>query len=143
MNRADARAPEPMRVAFRVDGGSATIGMGHVARCAAMADALAARSAVIWFVCRDHENGVRYVRRRGFEVRAIPSTLALNEDLLQSIPLLADADLVVADSYEFDAAYLRGLAAAGKLIAAVTDVPDRELPVDIVIANAHATREEY
>ncbi len=132
-----------MKVAFRANGGGAGIGFGHLMRCIAVADAFKANGNSAWFVSKDYPEGVRLVQERGYEVRTIPSTSALEDDLKKSISLIGDADIVIADSYEFDSKYLAGLKQIGKFVAVFDDKMDKDLPVDAVIGNAYAMREGY
>ena len=132
-----------MKVAFRANGGGAGIGFGHLMRCIAIADSFKTNGNAVWFVSKDYPEGVRLVQERGYEVRTIPSASALEDDLKKSIALIGDADIVIADSYEFNSKYLAGLKQIGKFVAVFDDKMDRDLPVDAVIGNAYATREGY
>jgi UDP-2,4-diacetamido-2,4,6-trideoxy-beta-L-altropyranose hydrolase len=132
-----------MKVAFRANGGSAGIGLGHLMRCIAVADAFKRTGAVSWFVSKDYPAGVRLIQERGYEVRTIPNQAQPDEDLKKTVELANDADIIVADSYEFTGDYLAGLKATGKFVAAFDDKIDRDLPVDAVIGNVYATRDLY
>jgi UDP-2,4-diacetamido-2,4,6-trideoxy-beta-L-altropyranose hydrolase len=132
-----------MKVAFRANGGGAGIGFGHLMRCIAIADAMKARGATAWFVSKNYPAGLELVKSRGYAVHALPHNVPLAEDLQLSLILMKDADLIVADSYEFDTNYLEGLKGSGKMVATIDDKVDKLLPVDIVIGNAYATRELY
>lgn len=68
-----------MKIVFRADA-SLQIGTGHVMRCLTLADALAARGADCLFICREHPgNLIEFIRSKGYDVHALPSTVQLAE----------------------------------------------------------------
>lgn len=132
-----------MEIAFRVDGGGDSLGLGHLVRCLAIAEALKERYKThIRFICRDYPKGIQLIQSHHFSVDTIPPQCNLEEDLCKSIALINDADIVIADSYTFNTEYLRRLKNHRKIVA-IDDMMDRDLPVDVVIGNAYATREDY
>lgn len=132
-----------MRVAFRADGGGAGIGIGHLMRCIAIAEALRSQEVHCWFVCKDYPAGVQLVREHGYEVRTLPHQIPEEEDLRLSRALMHDADLIVVDSHAVTPDYLNNVSIGSQRLVCVDDKLDRDLPVDLVIGNAYATRMSY
>jgi UDP-2,4-diacetamido-2,4,6-trideoxy-beta-L-altropyranose hydrolase len=144
-----------MRVAFRVDASTA-IGTGHVRRCLALAAALRALGAETRFVCRDL--GVAtdgYLRAEGFAGTLLPAARAHDRpdddasiahaawagvgaatDAEQTIAALRaePPDWVVIDHYSFGARWhSRVREALGCRVAAIDDLGDRALAVDVLV----------
>ena len=118
------------RVAIRTEGGPA-VGLGHVRRCLSLADALAARGAAVTFLVNG--DGVpETIAAEGHAAQRI----AVDRDLPETLDALdrLNAQAVVADSYRFDAGYLRALRSDGRVTAIVSDHPG-DVPVDVLINN--------
>lgn len=94
------------RVVFRVDE-SSQIGMGHMSRCRALADALVRKGAEVSFYCR----GVHHANREALQkigvtvVDLMDEQTFLNQDWRSCI--------VVIDGYHFDRDFWQRLIAAG------------------------------
>lgn len=117
-------------------------GLGHVKRCAALGSALAGLGAHVRFaVAGDAE-------RLGTMGLPLPGLEALQWTGAARLALGAverfRADLVVVDAYGATDDLLRALRTRGALVAAIDDLSDRELPVDVVVNGAyHAERSPY
>jgi UDP-2,4-diacetamido-2,4,6-trideoxy-beta-L-altropyranose hydrolase len=122
----DSRLP---RFVFLTEGGSA-VGLGHVARCAALARAVADGGAHVSFLIPDDPSVLALLRRR-WAVVAAPWTTdpAVALDAARS----RQADVVVVDSYAARPELLRALRSVAGQVVAVDDKADRELPVDVVV----------
>lgn len=134
-----------MKIVFRVDGGGG-IGLGHLMRCVALADACRAQGHAPLFICKDNPSALQLFQERGYEVHKISSQITLQEELNQLPQIIQNGDLLVVDGYAFTSAYLAALhqALKGKTVLVyIDDLMDRELPVDLVLGNVYATREEY
>jgi UDP-2,4-diacetamido-2,4,6-trideoxy-beta-L-altropyranose hydrolase len=144
-----------MPIAFRVDA-SARMGTGHLQRCLALAAAVRALGDTAIFVTRDLGlDSAGRVQAAGHAVRLLtaPGTDATAStddmprhaswagvdaarDATETAQALADLspDWVVVDHYAFDARWHRTVAQAlGVRIAAIDDLADRELAVDLLI----------
>jgi UDP-2,4-diacetamido-2,4,6-trideoxy-beta-L-altropyranose hydrolase len=142
-----------LRVAVRVDA-SARIGLGHLQRCIALAQALRRAGAQVLFVARDLGvdcNGA--VARAGFALRRLPRPeMPAVHDAQPAhaawaeVDWLADAeqtvaagsahapDWVLVDHYAFDARWHEHIARAlGARIAVVDDLADRPLAANLLI----------
>ena len=110
------------RVLFRVDGG-ATMGMGHVYRSLAIADALRAssRADIAFLMCADHGEGVITVSRHGYPVRVAKD--ARVETLLEHVRDFSPA-ILINDLPELDGAYVRALAHVGATTVNLVDTLD-------------------
>lgn len=154
-----------MRVLLRADA-SARIGLGHLRRCLSLAQALRAQGAQCHFVCRDLGLDVAaLVAAEGFGCSLLPAPapgfmpapdqaphaawagLPQADDAAQTIeaarPL--QPDWLVVDHYAFDQRWHGPVAAAlGCAIAAIDDLADRPLQVDLLLdhnlADDHATK---
>jgi UDP-2,4-diacetamido-2,4,6-trideoxy-beta-L-altropyranose hydrolase len=97
-----------MRVVFRADA-SIDIGAGHVMRCLALADALAARGASCHFMCRELSGHLcDRIETRGFPVTRLPmvngpaaaAVTAPADDAAEFLAgLSGPADIVIVDHY--------------------------------------------
>jgi UDP-2,4-diacetamido-2,4,6-trideoxy-beta-L-altropyranose hydrolase len=73
--------PMSLKVAFRADA-SVQIGIGHVVRCLALADALAVKGAQCTFICREHSgNLIEHIRSKGHDVYGLPLGHGVDADL--------------------------------------------------------------
>lgn len=117
-------------VVFRT-GGNKQIGLGHLRRCLSLAEALRPFGTDCFFLLDEDPVCVDHVTAAGFEAIGIQP----GEDLSQTIAQCRKrkALAIVADSYALDAAYLIGLRKTRAVVAAVDDLADRELPVDLVV----------
>jgi spore coat polysaccharide biosynthesis predicted glycosyltransferase SpsG len=118
------------RVAFVTEGGSA-VGLGHVARCAALARAVAGSGARVSFVVPDDPRVLALLRRDWADVVPVPWTT--DPTALLDALRRRDAEVVVVDSYAAGPELLRALRTVAGQVVAVDDEADRELPVDVVV----------
>lgn len=142
-----------MKVAIRADA-SPAIGSGHVARCLALADALAARGAEVRFVSRPlPPHLAESIRTHGHGLAALDLELpAGNEAPQQAWPAAvqgADAaatraaldgfapDWLVADHYGLDAAWEAQMRASAARILAIDDLGRRHACDLLLDANYH------
>lgn len=117
-----------MNVAFRVNVGHGE-GFGHAIRCMALAEQFQAHKHTVSFICND------------------PSLLkdfpfaSYNQNCVE---LLTEADIIIADSYQFDAAALKKMKTRPtQLLVYFDDLMEKELPVDLIIGNAYSTASTY
>lgn len=145
----------PVRVAIRVDA-SVEMGLGHLARCLSLANALRSCGAEVVFVCRDLGlDQVARIAAAGFECRQLhaPSDNGLAEaaagdprharwarvpwqqDAQETIDVLAtdQPDWVVVDHYAFDARWHRVVAGTGARLCVIDDLGDRPLRADLLV----------
>lgn len=145
-----------MRIALRVDA-SATIGLGHLLRCLALAQALRTLGVEACFVTRDLGlDSAACLQAAGFSVHRLPAPGATAAaaapgaaphaawlgvpaalDAAETIAALrttAPCDWVVVDHYALDADWHRTVAAAtGASIAVIDDLADRPLAAALLI----------
>jgi UDP-2,4-diacetamido-2,4,6-trideoxy-beta-L-altropyranose hydrolase len=89
-----------MRSAILRADGSLRLGMGHVMRCLALADALARRGVTPVFVVRELGSAVpELVRSRGYEVLEIRPNSDCSDDAELTVQIAADrgADIIMTD----------------------------------------------
>ncbi len=150
-----------MRIAIRVDA-SVELGMGHLKRCLALADALRSVGADALFVTRDSELNVSQVIQRhgNYAVRYLPAPKELSSGEVQASTRLArnvvswqqdacetveqlrsiDCAWLLVDSYALDARWHGHVRQElGVRIAAIDDLADRSLAVDLLIDHNLAT----
>ena len=120
-----------MKVAVRADA-SSRIGTGHVARCLALADALAQRGAEVHFLMRPAAGGMEdAVRSSGHRVLH----LAQDDELAASAALLGNigrVDWLVVDHYALDASWEAALHPAVGQLLAIDDL-GREHACDLLL----------
>ena len=110
------------RILFRVDGG-ASIGMGHVYRSLAIADALrqSSRADVAFLMSADHGDGIGTVARAGYPVRVVGD--ARVEAYVDHIRDYAP-EILINDLPRIDDSYLRSLAHLGATTVNLVDTLD-------------------
>lgn len=152
----DARGGSMTRqVVIRCDA-SVAVGSGHVMRCLALAEALAARGAPPLFICRELPGHLaELIRRRGFDVALLPppaypfappadapvhaSWLGVSwaQDAAETRAALeaagAPAVWLVVDSYAIDERWAAALRPVARHILAIDDLGDRPLGADLVL----------
>lgn len=117
-------------------------GLGHVKRCAALGSALAGLGASVRFaVAGDLQRvGTLGMTLPGLETPQWIGSPRLALEIVER----SGADLVVVDAYLATDELLRAIRSRGAVVAAIDDLADRELPVDIVVNGAyHAERRQY
>lgn len=119
--------------------GNVSTGFGHVRRCLSLAEALRAHDRATAFLLAAGEHVARYVQQHGFDTVVNSSPDSSPARILRE----AGATAVVVDSYTVTTADLRCLQMEFT-VAAIDDLADRELPVDIVInASPAKTQADY
>jgi spore coat polysaccharide biosynthesis predicted glycosyltransferase SpsG/CMP-N-acetylneuraminic acid synthetase len=110
------------RILFRVDG-SVTVGMGHVYRSLAIADALrqSSRADVAFLMSADHPQGLVTVSRSGYPVRVV-GDLKL-DTYLEHIRDYAP-EILINDLPHLDDTYLRALSHLGASTVNLVDTLD-------------------
>jgi UDP-2,4-diacetamido-2,4,6-trideoxy-beta-L-altropyranose hydrolase len=108
--------------------GSETIGLGHVRRSLALADAVRTLGGEPAFTVVGERRAADLIRVAGFEA----TLLDADADVLASAARRAGARVVVVDDYAVSGAELSRLAAEF-LVAVVDDLADRELDVHLVV----------
>ena len=110
------------RVLFRVDGG-AGLGMGHVYRSLAIADALrgGSRADIAFLMSADHAEGIVTVSRSGYPVRVVGDGKL--ETFLEHIRDFAPA-ILVNDRPTLEADYLHALSHLGATTVNLVDAPE-------------------
>lgn len=132
------KVSSPAHVALRVDA-SDTLGIGHLKRCLALASALRTVGARVVFVAQELDSQTPdIVKAEGHEIWQIP-TCQKTRDAAETAAALGGMNIthVVVDHYGLDASWHRALRAALApgltLIAAIDDLGDRDLDVDLLI----------
>lgn len=122
-------------ILFRVDG-SPQLGLGRVARCLALANALQRRRYQMTFVgAIEGSAWPDRIRRFRHAVSRTPHAAGTPEDrkaFLQEIAV-RNPLVVVTDSADLDESYLHDLTNCVPVVIAMQDDADRKLPVDLVL----------
>lgn len=130
------------RVLFRCDE-SPALGLGHVSRCLALAQALRERDVDAALVTAGDPTRMR---RAGFDSLRIADAAPEFHESLADIDLRAtlaiaaeyEADMIVVDHYGADEPYLDGIAARGLKLGVVDDLARRRLDGATWVLNAAA-----
>ncbi len=125
-----------MKTLFRVDA-SRRIGIGHLRRCLALAEALRKRGCDPIFLTKDFDKmALSLIKHDGFnKVELMESDVNLDNDLamLRSTAVKYRADFVIADSYSFDDNYYRKLKSSGLGLLVIDDLAEGRFTADIVL----------
>ena len=131
------------RVLFRVDGGAA-LGMGHVYRSLAIADALRAgsRAEIAFLMSADHTEGLLTVSRHGYPVRVVAGRG--HQSSLEHIRDFAPA-ILINDLPELESAYLTALSHLGattvNLVDTLDDLETTEHYAQVIVSVMNQDRE--
>lgn len=124
------------RVVFRVDE-SSQVGLGHMSRCRALAEALVRAGAEVSFYCR----GIRAASRAALRQLGVSIVDLVDEQAF----LVQDwhSTVVVVDGYHFDTDFWQGLLSAGTSRTVCID-DFRAIPyrADIVVCNNEGVNAE-
>jgi UDP-2,4-diacetamido-2,4,6-trideoxy-beta-L-altropyranose hydrolase len=117
-----------MRFLFRADASTA-IGSGHVARCASLAQALAAAGHEVQFACRALAGDLnQWLEAEGFRVHKILGgadaalTESMDADATKKFVPAQHYDWLIVDHYELGAAWERAIAALADGIFVIDDL---------------------
>ena len=130
---------------IRADAGP-SIGIGHLMRCLALAQAWQDRGGAVTFVTAPGQPALKArCVREGFavhELKALPGTLA---DAVETLATAVAADWLVVDGYQFRTDYLLVLRAGDRRVLVVDDLGTIDLkPADLVLnQNMQATAAMY
>lgn len=114
-----------VKVLIRVDG-SATIGLGHIVRCMALADILRPEFDIL-FVCKDvSEKLVLELQKEQLPLAKINC----NTDLFK---LISIGDIVVIDGYDFDLSFQVKIKSFGCKLVCIDDTHHQEYAADLII----------
>jgi len=132
-------------VLIRADAGF-RMGMGHVARCRAVAESLIEDGARVVFVAVDPpRSALSSFETCGADVRASVGPAGSPADLERTLGVAAEvgARFILLDGYHFDEAFRAGLRRSGAFLAAFDDTGDRNTRhADLVINPAPRAAEQ-
>ncbi|RLQ22218.1 UDP-2,4-diacetamido-2,4,6-trideoxy-beta-L-altropyranose hydrolase [Seongchinamella sediminis] len=161
-----------MKFAIRVDA-SRLIGTGHVMRCLALADSLAALGADCHFLCRALEgNLIDYIRRKGHAVHTLQNApaeksgvgwknelnnynstayghwlgCAQEDDATACLRILSNLhpDWLIVDHYALDACWEQAVAPFVQQLMVIDDLADRPHSCDLLLdQNLGRSAQEY
>lgn len=115
------------KIAIRTDA-SHKIGLGHIRRCMNLAEALKLYDAEIEFFIHGDQTAGRLLRSAGY------SHSWINEpDGIPNSAFLASTDALIVDSYSFRTSHYHHCNNMVPIVAAIDDMAQHTLPVDIVI----------
>ncbi|GAA4505153.1 UDP-2,4-diacetamido-2,4,6-trideoxy-beta-L-altropyranose hydrolase [Hymenobacter ginsengisoli] len=121
---------------FRVDG-SSTIGLGHLVRCQALAQALQPIFKAV-FIVREAEDAIKQqLGSAGIALWAIPAAIATGTaeaDWLAN--QLTPTDVLILDGYHFTSDYQQTVAATGAALVCLDDLITPPLWADLVLNQA-------
>lgn len=130
----------PLHVVFRADG-SAAVGLGHVVRCQALAQALQPAFAATFVVRNPAPTLSQQLISVGLAVLPIPESVPLG---IAEAYWLADqlnlTDILVLDGYHFSPAYLQVISARGTALVCLDDLITPPIWADVVLNQAGSVR---
>ena len=149
-----------MRITFRTDASDA-VGTGHMMRCLALADALAAAGHHSRFVMRDHSGTPgSLITGRGHDLTLLPPPdgtadddpahskwlgVSQARDAAETTAALGEScDWLVVDHYALDHRWERALRPVAGRIMAIDDLADRQHDCDLLLdQNPQAEADRY
>ena len=134
-----------IRIAIRVDA-SLTIGSGHVMRCLALANYLAAYKAECLFLCGDYAGNMNaYIQGQGFLVVELPASTSNDASVANKV--IADhwgrADWLVVDHYQLASDWESTLRDSVDQIMVIDDLANRSHDCDVLLDQGRASETAY
>ncbi|WP_299074840.1 UDP-2,4-diacetamido-2,4,6-trideoxy-beta-L-altropyranose hydrolase [uncultured Paraglaciecola sp.] len=135
-----------MQVVIRTDA-SAEIGLGHLMRCLALAQALVAELVEVIFVLKSHS--VPFCQSRhdwAGQVKVLPQDISQQNEIswMQQQCWFAQSQFVVLDGYQFDQHYRQQLAKASEKLVLFDDANlAGNLHADLIINGAQPLQADY
>lgn len=132
------------RVAFRVDGGS-KIGMGHVMRCLALANAFTS-DINIFFITKSNGKALELIKKNDYKVVRLSGVSQVQDelDLVKDIIINNNIDILIIDSYKLAYDYLVGVKKIVERLVSIHDFAPFPFPADVVInGNIYADELNY
>ena len=126
--------------------GDPKAGYGHVTRCSALADELAARGHEPVFVCRAaYAPTLEYLAGLGQAVLTLNSTGPATNDLAAIGRLIGERKFtwLVADTYEIDGVWTASAHYLADKVAVIDDLADRYLDCDLLLNQNLGFNEAY
>ena len=133
---------EKIKICFRVDG-HPELGMGHLGRCLALAQALQeAADTGILFLTKDYGEAIQKISKSGHLIESIYLNLSENEELEVVIKQLQKfkADILITDIPYRSEDYLKKLKEFGKLLVSIDDLALTSFCSDIVVSGYLSAR---
>lgn len=142
-----------IRVVFRTDA-SIQIGTGHVMRCLTLANYLAAKGAMCYFLCRAHTgNLIDLIKENGFQVIELPKLNENDYNLDKDIPhhshwlncewktdvlhcqntIPLNIDWLIVDHYALDHKWEKTMRSNCNKIMCIDDLADRNHDCDLLL----------
>lgn len=123
------------KVLFRADGG-ASIGMGHLMRCLALAEMLQSEYAIC-FVVRSAEPATQeLIQQQNFKLINLHAQSRQEELEAINQETAGAPGLILLDGYHFTLAYERALIEAGHKVVSIDDLHQRAFCADAVVNHA-------
>ncbi|MTI59294.1 MAG: UDP-2,4-diacetamido-2,4,6-trideoxy-beta-L-altropyranose hydrolase [Firmicutes bacterium] len=132
------------KIAFRVDGGS-KIGMGHLMRCLALAQALPGDMEG-FFITKSDGKVFELIKENDYKVIKISGVSQVQDELglVKDAIINNDIDILIIDSYELAYDYLISVKKAVDNLVSIHDFAPFPFPADIVInGNIYADELNY
>lgn len=125
-----------MNIYFRVDA-SVQAGIGHLMRCAALAEFLRESGASVGFVSRKlPDNLYNWLGRRGFKVHCLPEADEAADDATQTCAILGSgsgADWLIVDHYGLDCRWEKRVRSSARRLMVIDDLADRRHDCDLLL----------
>lgn len=133
------------KIAFRVDGGP-TIGMGHIMRSIALAQAFP-NDVKLMFITKENESVKKVLNNYDFEIIYISNNLNYGKEEIKKAKKIIskkDIDILVTDSYNIEQKYLNQIKNKVDELVTIHDFAPYAFPSDIVInGNIYAPELDY
>jgi UDP-2,4-diacetamido-2,4,6-trideoxy-beta-L-altropyranose hydrolase len=119
---------------IRADG-DARVGLGHLIRSLALAQAIEARFELV-FATRCQIPALHRALEAVARLAPLPPSVAVADEPAWIAEQFPDSAVVVLDGYQFDQAAEAALRADGRRVVSIDDVPSRPFAADLIINHA-------
>lgn len=133
-----------LKIAFRADGGS-EIGMGHIIRCMALADAFP-DTTKIFFIIKEEDQVIRLIKENGYDVITLNKDIDYHHEITTVKKFLEEYEIniLIEDAYHIDQSYLCEVKNSVDVLVSISAYAKFTYPSDIVInGNVYASNLDY
>lgn len=126
---------EKIRVIFRADGNT-HIGLGHLVRCSALADAIGNEWEKILYTQCSIKDLLNSIKNNYSQIVNLPNTEEYQNEADKLSENVNPTDIVVLDGYNFDESYQKAISKTGATLVCIDDIHDYFFRSAVIINSA-------
>jgi UDP-2,4-diacetamido-2,4,6-trideoxy-beta-L-altropyranose hydrolase len=120
------------KIVFRADGNSG-LGLGHIARCCALADMLKDNFHCCFYIRATSKTIIDNIQNYCTSVTEINDTVSFDEESETWVNILEGDEIIVLDGYNFDTGYQLKIKSKGCKLVCIDDMHPYHFVADVII----------